>query len=115
MNEQPKTSQRPWGNFRQFTNGEPSTVKIITVETGERLSLQYHHHRQEFWMVLSGQPEVTIGTEVKKAEPGDEFKIAETVPHRLAAPSGPAEILEISFGQFDENDIVRLEDDYGRS
>jgi mannose-1-phosphate guanylyltransferase/mannose-1-phosphate guanylyltransferase/mannose-6-phosphate isomerase len=106
---------RPWGNFRQFTHGEPTTVKILTVKVGEAFSLQYHHSRDEFWKVLSGTPIVTVGDVTETAEVGQEFFITHGTQHRVSAGNTDATILEISFGQFDETDIVRLEDNYGRT
>ena len=105
---------RPWGSFRQFTSNEISTVKILRVKAGQKLSLQYHKNREEFWSVLSGNPSITLGEETKIAKPQDEFFIAKESIHRIAAPTNDVEILEIAFGEFDENDIVRLEDSYGR-
>jgi mannose-6-phosphate isomerase-like protein (cupin superfamily) len=113
--EMPFSEERPWGEFRQFTAGESSTVKLIRVKAGERLSLQYHERRSEFWAVLFGQPEVTIGDQVVRANERDEFSIPAGARHRLAGGEAGALILEISFGDFDENDIVRLEDEYGRA
>ncbi|MGA7828202.1 MAG: phosphomannose isomerase type II C-terminal cupin domain [Geobacteraceae bacterium] len=105
---------RPWGSFRQFTDNQQTTVKIINVTAGQRLSLQYHNHRDEFWVVLSGNPRITIGADVLDAAPGDEFTVPVNTLHRMEAPKNDACILEIAFGDFDENDIVRLEDAYGR-
>ena len=112
---EPKTTVRPWGNFRQFTHNEPTTVKILTVNTGEAFSLQYHHHRREFWRVLSGDPHITVGEKTTVAKPGDEFLIKEEEKHRITAGKEPAVILEVAFGAFDEADIVRTEDRYGRA
>ncbi len=106
---------RPWGNFVQFTKNEQTTVKILTINKGEELSLQYHNKRKEFWKVIYGNPQITIGEEKIIANVGDEFEIQEKVNHRIAAQNDKVEILEIAFGDFDENDIVRLEDRYGRS
>ena len=106
--------ERPWGKFEQFTHNEVSTVKILTVKPGEKLSLQYHYNREEFWRVLSGEPIVLVGDEEKQAKKGDEFFIAKEANHRLMGGNETAEILEIAFGDFDENDIVRVEDNYGR-
>lgn len=106
--------ERPWGSFRQFTSNEISTVKILRVKAGQKLSLQYHTKREEFWVVLSGNPSITIGEETKTANPQDEFFITQESVHRIAAPENDVEILEIAFGEFDENDIVRIEDAYGR-
>lgn len=110
-----KKEIRPWGSFKQFTHNEVSTVKMITVDPGARLSLQYHEQREEFWVVLKGNPTVTLGEESRKASPGDEFFISKKTKHRLQGNEKEAVVLEISFGNFDENDIVRIEDDFGRT
>lgn len=109
-----KESTRPWGNFRQFTENEPTTVKIIRVTKGNQLSLQYHLKRDEFWLVLSGNPLLTINEKPVQATPNDEYFITKTTNHRIAAPTDDVAILEIAFGDFDEDDIVRIEDAYGR-
>lgn len=109
-----KEVKRPWGNFRQFTANQESTVKVITIESGGELSLQYHNGRSEFWRILSGKPTVTIGDVVTVAKPGDEFLIPKKKKHRIKAGKGGAAFLEIAFGSFDEKDIVRLADKYGR-
>jgi mannose-6-phosphate isomerase-like protein (cupin superfamily) len=109
-----KKDIRPWGSFRQFTENEASTIKIIKVEAGKKLSLQYHDKRDEFWVVLSGDPVISIGETVKQATAGEEFFIPKKTNHRIEAPENKVQILEIAFGDFEENDIVRIEDDYGR-
>lgn len=112
---EPFTEKRPWGEFRQYTKNEPVTVKTIFVKNGEQLSLQYHKKRREFWKILSGTPEVTIGDYVVRAKTGDEFLVPKEAPHRVAAIDEDALFLEISYGDFDENDIVRIKDNYGRA
>ncbi|MSU54917.1 MAG: cupin domain-containing protein [Candidatus Taylorbacteria bacterium] len=109
------TEKRPWGEFRQYTENESVTVKTIFVKHGEGLSLQYHHKRSEFWRVIFGNPEIVIGQKKIYAKKGDEFVIPTEKVHRLSAPHDDVEILEIASGRFDEGDIVRLEDRYGRS
>ncbi len=111
---EPLIDKRPWGQFKQFTHNEPATVKILTVEPHQELSLQYHEHRKEFWQVLSGSGIIQIEDERIPAKKGDEFTILEGQKHRIIAESEQLEVLEISYGEFDENDIVRLEDKYGR-
>jgi mannose-6-phosphate isomerase-like protein (cupin superfamily) len=111
----PFTEERPWGNFRQFTHNSLSTVKIILVRKGEAFSLQYHNSRTEFWKILSGNPEVTVGDKTVIAKQGDEFEIPPKTNHRIRATDSDSQILEIAAGNFDENDIVRLEDKYGRA
>ena len=107
--------KKPWGQFEQFTHNELSTVKIISVDSNSSLSLQYHNHRSEFWRVLSGHPILTIGEKKINAKPGDEFTIKELEKHRIETKEDSVQILEISYGDFDENDIIRLEDKYGRA
>lgn len=113
MNKQ--VTNRPWGNFVRYTNNESSTVKILTINHGEELSLQYHNHRKEFWKVLSGHPILTIGEKKVDGNVGDEFEILEKIEHQISAPIDEVKILEISFGEFDEDDIVRIKDKYGRT
>lgn len=110
-----KIDERPWGKFEQFTSNEASTVKILTINPHQRFSLQYHHHRDEFLRVLSGPAKVTIGDQEISANKGDEFFIPRETKHRVEATGSPVEFLEISFGDFDENDIVRVADDFGRA
>ena len=109
------TTKKPWGSFTRFTNNEPSTVKILHINKGEEFSLQYHTHREEFWKIISGHPEIIVGDEVThNPKPGDEFTILSHTNHRIFAPNDDVFVLEISTGQFDEDDIVRIEDKYGR-
>ncbi len=106
---------RPWGNFERYTLNEKSTVKIITVSPGEAFSLQVHAHRQEFWRILKGSGDVTVGKEVHHAQEGNKFLIPVNTEHRAEAGPLGLEFLEIAIGEFDESDITRLEDKYGRN
>ena len=106
--------KRPWGKFEQFTHNEISTVKIITINPKKRLSLQYHNKRKEFWRVIDGSGKVTIGSKVLNAKAQDEFVIKAKQKHRIKGGKNGIKILEISFGDFDESDNVRVEDDFGR-
>ncbi len=106
--------EKPWGEFERFTQNEKSTVKIITVRAGEELSLQYHKQRNEFWRILSGDGVVTVGEEVIEVNQGDECLIPVGVKHSIESKNKGVVFLEISFGDFDEEDEVRLEDKYGR-
>ena len=106
--------KRPWGNFRQFTRNVPSTVKILTVKAGEELSLQNHKKRSEFWHVVHGDGIIQVGKRKKNVGEGNEFYIPEGEMHRLIAGSSGIIVLEIAMGEFDENDIIRYEDKYGR-
>ena len=106
--------ERPWGNFRQFTLNEPSTIKIITVKSNEILSLQSHAYRSEFWHVITGSGMVEIGEIKKETKVGDEHEIAVGEKHRLSAGPRGIQVLEIALGDFDESDIIHYEDKYGR-
>jgi mannose-6-phosphate isomerase-like protein (cupin superfamily) len=107
--------ERPWGRFRRYTHNQLSTVKIITVNPGHVLSLQYHHKRDELWVALDPGLRVTLADRVWEPQPYEEIFIPHGARHRVAGiGNGPSRWLEISFGEFDENDIVRLEDSYGR-
>jgi mannose-6-phosphate isomerase-like protein (cupin superfamily) len=109
------TVERPWGNFQQFTSNERVTVKIITVNPGHRLSLQTHDHRGEFWQVLDSPIEVTVDGRTWSAQPGEAIWVPCQAEHRMANKGEqPGRLLEIAFGDFDEADIVRLDDDYAR-
>lgn len=108
------TEKRPWGSFTEYVKNEPVTVKIISVKAGESLSLQYHHKREEFWHVLSGEGSVIVGNKKLLAKSGKEFSVPHKTLHRISAKTDLS-ILEIATGHFDESDIVRVEDVYGRS
>ena len=106
--------KRPWGGFKVLGqwSGE-ITVKVLTINPESRLSLQKHMHRSEEWLCLSGSAEVRMGNKTITMEAGDRATIPKRRLHRISSVGG-AEILEVSFGKFSEDDIIRLEDDYGR-
>ena len=107
---------RPWGKFRSFPYKLAKSIKIITVNPGKALSLQYHHHRSEFWIILDGGLEITVGNKIWKPKAGEEIFIPQKVPHRLRClGERSSRIMEIWIGNSDESDIVRLQDDFGRA
>lgn len=107
---------RPWGKFRSFPHEKAGSIKIITVNPGASLSLQYHHHRSEFWVILDEGLEITVRKKVWLAKKGDEVFIPQKAPHRLrCVGTTPARVMEVWIGDSDESDIVRLEDQYGRT
>ena len=108
-------AEKPWGSFERYTHNLTSTVKIITVAPGGTLSSQYHHKRDELWVVLDPGARVELGGEVVEPGAGEELYIPRGTVHRLSATGDePVRILEVSFGEFEEGDIVRLDDVYGR-
>ena len=109
------TEVRPWGRFERLTLNEETTVKIITVEPGSRLSLQRHYQRDEYWQMLDDELMVEIDDMIVTTVTGMQFYIPADTWHRIGNPTDkPARFLEIAFGEFDEQDIERAEDDFGR-
>ena len=100
--------KRPWGKFEQFTHNESSTVKIITINPKQKLSLQYHNKRKEFWRFLDNPAKITIGKKTIKVKKGDEITIPKKTLHTVEALNKPVRFLEIAEGNFNENDIVRI-------
>jgi len=111
---QPFENERPWGSFRQFCKNTIATVKILTLKSNQMISLQSHAKREEFWRVIAGYGVAEIGHEKREIKIGDEMFIPLGTKHRLIADTDGLEIMEISTGDFDENDIIRYEDKYGR-
>jgi mannose-6-phosphate isomerase-like protein (cupin superfamily) len=104
----------PWGTEDLFVQNKTVTVKFLRVKAGEAPSLQYHHNRDEFWKIISGNPEIIIGDETFNPKEGEEFDVPAMTKHRILATVDDVVVLEISMGDFDEGDIVRLEDKYNR-
>jgi mannose-1-phosphate guanylyltransferase/mannose-6-phosphate isomerase len=107
---------RPWGAYDSVDCGARFQVKRIVVKPGARLSLQMHHHRAEHWIVVSGTAEVTNGDKVMLLSENQSTYIPLGQVHRLANPGKvPLEIIEVQSGAYlGEDDIVRIEDAYGR-
>jgi mannose-1-phosphate guanylyltransferase/mannose-6-phosphate isomerase len=108
--------ERPWGSYRSIHNGERVQVKHIVVKPGGRLSLQYHHKRAEHWVVVAGTARVTRGDEVTMLGADQSTYIPIGMAHRLENPGDtPVHLIEVQTGSYlGEDDIVRLEDTYGR-
>lgn len=110
--------ERPWGDFRRLVHNEPCTVKLITVSPGQRLSLQSHNFRSELWVFLDEGGIAEVDGEVVNPAVGDRVFIPCGARHRLATAAdaeGSVRVLEMGFGDFDEQDIIRYEDQYGRA
>ena len=108
---------RPWGHYEGIDKGGRFQVKRITVNPGATLSLQMHHHRAEHWVVVSGTAKVTRGTDTFILSENESTFIPVGETHRLENPGKlPLEIIEVQSGSYlGEDDIVRYEDNYGRS
>jgi mannose-1-phosphate guanylyltransferase/mannose-6-phosphate isomerase len=107
---------RPWGHYDCLDSGDRFQVKRITVKPGGQLSLQLHHHRAEHWIVVRGTAKVTCGDKTLLLAENESTFIPLGTPHRLENPGKvELEIIEVQSGSYlGEDDIVRLEDSYGR-
>jgi mannose-1-phosphate guanylyltransferase/mannose-6-phosphate isomerase len=108
---------RPWGSYESLVTADRFQVKRIIVNPGQTLSLQMHHHRAEHWIVVHGTAEVTCEDKVFMLGEDESTYIPLGHKHRLANPGRiPLELIEVqSGGYLGEDDIVRFEDEYGRS
>ncbi len=110
------TEQRPWGSFSILEESKGYKVKKIVVLPKERLSLQYHHHREEKWIVVKGNPVLQIGELSRKYHIGETVEVKKGQLHRIDNDTEEKVIIiEIQLGDYlEEDDIVRLQDDYSR-
>jgi len=107
---------RPWGSYEVLVGGEHFQVKRLVVKEKAVLSLQMHYHRAEHWIVVSGTARVTVGENVLLLGEDESTYIPLGTMHRLENPGRiPLEIIEVQTGSYlGEDDIVRMEDTYGR-
>ncbi|HZW46801.1 MAG TPA: mannose-1-phosphate guanylyltransferase/mannose-6-phosphate isomerase, partial [Microvirga sp.] len=109
-------SYRPWGWYQRVDRGSRFQVKRLMVKPGGRLSLQKHHHRAEHWVVVKGIAEVTVNEKISLVHENESIYIPVGSVHRLANPGRiPLEVIEVQVGSYTgEDDIIRIEDAYGR-
>ncbi len=107
---------RPWGSYQRIDLGARFQVKRITVKPGARLSLQKHFHRAEHWVVVRGTAEVTVDETVTLVHENEAIYLPIGCVHRLTNPGKiPLELIEVQVGSYTgEDDIIRIEDVYGR-
>ena len=113
----PRRVYRPWGSFETVEAGDGYQVKRLTVKPGARLSLQMHRRRSEHWVVVRGTARVTCGESELTLSENQSTYIPRGSRHRLGNPGeAPLKVIEVQVGDYlGEDDIVRLEDDFGRS
>ncbi len=111
-----RETYRPWGKYDSVDKGQRFQVKRITVNPGETLSLQKHYHRAEHWIVVSGIAEVTRDEDTFNISENESVYIPLGAVHRLSNPGKiPLELIEVQSGSYlGEDDIIRLDDNYGR-
>ncbi len=109
---------RPWGEYYGWDSGEGWNLKTIYIKARMRLSLQYHSHREEWWLLVSGDAVATVHEKGRERiiplRKGEVFRVRKGQVHRLSSKKGGV-VVEVAYGRFDEKDIVRLEDDHGRT
>ena len=112
-----ESETRPWGEYEVLADEPTHKVKRITVEPGQRLSYQRHSHRSEHWFVVGGEGVVTIDGEERPVAAGDAIDVPVGAAHRISSTgTEPLVFIEVQHGRsFGEDDIERLDDDYGRS
>lgn len=108
--------KRPWGHYKVLLDSKNCKVKEITVNPGQRLSYQYHIHRAEVWTVIKGNLTIVLDGEKVFRKYGESIKIPRGAQHRAWNETNKeVRFIEVQTGtSFDENDIIRLEDDYNR-
>jgi len=112
-----KKVERPWGTYEIITKGNGFQVKRLIINPDSRLSLQWHRHRDETWVIVRGVAEIEVDKNKKNLGRGENIFVARTITHRIKNISvvEPLEIIEVQTGDYlGEDDIERLEDDYGR-
>ena len=116
-NNNPRYDERPWGSFTVLDEGANFKVKRIEVLPGKRLSYQKHRHRAEHWFVVAGTAKVTLNDRDYIIEENQFIDIPLGASHRVANPKQEKLIfIEVQRGDYlGEDDIIRLEDDFGRS
>ena len=107
----------PWGRWQVLARGTGFQVKRLEVKPGRRFSLQYHRHRSEHWVVVAGSGRMTLGERTFRVSPGRFLFIPTRAQHRLQnIGRSPLVVIEVQRGTYlGEDDIVRLQDDYGRA
>ncbi len=116
MNSPLEKSERPWGRYEVLAEYPTHKIKTIWVAPGKRLSYQRHEKRAEHWFIVQGEAEVTLDGVVRQVHVGEEVSFGIGVLHRLHN-IGTSELIfvEVQTGTyFGEDDIVRVEDDFGR-
>lgn len=115
-NELQKLETRPWGGYIVLIDDANCKVKKLIISPKKRFSLQYHNKRTETWTIVKGKVEITVGNNKKTYSYGETISVPQGTKHRIEnIGNDDAEIIEVQTGTyFGEDDIVRLEDDFGR-
>jgi len=112
-----EVGERPWGKYYVLADEPHYKLKRIEVNPGQRLSYQYHHHRQEYWTIVEGKATIILNDEEISLAYGESIFIPRGAKHRIENRSSELLVfVEVQTGTyFGEDDIVRIEDDYNRT
>lgn len=116
LNNMKSSENRPWGFYEILLDTDYTKVKEITVNPGQRLSYQYHNKRKEYWTIVQGSATIILDDEKVFRNQGESIHIPLGAKHRIINEGdSPLIFIEVQVGEyFGEDDIVRIEDDYGR-
>jgi len=106
--------EKPWGWYKDLERTPHLVVKKIYVKPFAKFSLQKHYEREELWYIINGYGKLTLDDKFHTVGPGDSYKIKKEQIHRMEAYADGVTFVEVQSGECRENDIYRIEDDYGR-
>ena len=116
MVHRPHVIERPWGRYREYARNQPCTVWIVEMKAGEQGSLQSHQNFDELWIMLTDNAEVQVGDEVLQPKALDEIYIPRGTKHRLSNRGDHLfRMMEVAYGDVQDDDKIRYEDKYGRA
>ena len=114
--DRPQIIERPWGRYREYARNEPCTVWIVEMKPGQTGSLQSHENFDELWIMLTDGGQVQVADEVRQVQAGDEIFIPRRTKHRLSNNGNELlRMMEVAYGEVQDEDKVRYEDKYGRA
>ncbi len=115
MFDRPRIIERPWGRYCEYARNEPCTVWIVEMQPGEEGSLQSHENFDELWIMLTEGGEVQVGEEILRPRVREEIYIPRGTKHRLRNPGKQLfRMLEVAYGNVQDEDKIRYDDKYGR-
>lgn len=115
MTDRLRIIERPWGRYKEYARNEPCTVWIVEMKPGDQGSLQTHENFDELWIMLTDGAEVQVGDEIRRPSAFDEIYIPRGTKHRLSNCSDRIfRMMELAYGDVQDDDKVRYDDKYGR-
>lgn len=106
--------KKPWGQEYHFVYNKKATVKILEINPGQKLSLQSHQKREEYWRCIKNSVKVILNDKEVILKEGNDIIVPIGAKHRIIGENKVGQVLEIIIGKYEADDIVRYEDDFGR-